>query len=107
MVLIFGVAPYYPPSAIVSLSAQDERPILVVEDLDHLLHSVSCSRAHMSLLGDVIVLNFLDEQVYHTATAEWRRLQGFAVITSHQGCNLDDERGAWTYVHILRLISLC
>lgn len=100
------LAPYYPPSATVSLSAQDGRLILLVEDFDYLLSSISCSPAYARPLSGVIVMDFSDEPAYHDAAAEWRYLQEFAVITSHPGCNPDDERGAWVYAYPVYISSV-
>lgn len=92
--LTWSPASYYPPSAAVSLTAQDGRPILLLEDFDHLLHGLSCSYDFHSS-RDTIHLDFIDDFVFEAAAVEWGSRKGLAVVTSHPGCNPSDERGAW------------
>ncbi|GJE85182.1 hypothetical protein PsYK624_012600 [Phanerochaete sordida] len=95
VILSYAISPYHPPSAAVTLAAHDERPIILVEDLDYLLHSVSCYGSRSNALGHTITLEFLDEDAFQLAAAEWLALQTFAVVTAHAGCNAADEHGAW------------
>lgn len=64
-------APYHLPSAVVALSAHEHKPILLIEDLDHLLNHLSCHKAPFGQLGDVITLDFADDSTFETAVEEW------------------------------------
>lgn len=87
-------APYHPPSADISFVAHDGRPVLLLEDFDHLLDNVSCSERSDSDTG-VLELVFGDEEAFAVALQTWTDLSTFTLITSHPTCNPDNDRGAW------------
>lgn len=92
----FVLAQYHPPSAVVSLSAQEHRPILLLEDLDHLLLSVTCDELEHGLQENVLTLHFMDEVVFEEALIQWTASDGLVLITAHPGCNIADDRGTWS-----------
>lgn len=95
--LINGLtATYHPPSASVSFVAHTDRPILLLEDMDHLLDHVQCTEV-VSDQGatSVMELSFSSEDAFVEALELWGNLRTFAVATAHPTCNADDERGAW------------
>lgn len=93
----FVLAQYHPPSAVVSLSAQEHRPILLLEDFDHLLLSVTCDELEHGLQENhVLTLHFMDEAVFEGALIQWTASDGLIFITAHSGCNTADDRGTWS-----------
>ena len=91
-------APYHPPSATVSLLAHDDQPILMLEDIDHLLYSVTCTDFERHPMGKTIVLDFMDDVAFNEASEQWRKREAFTILTSHSACNADNEHGVWSYV---------
>ena len=87
-----NLATFASPSAHISFTAHDDRPILVLEDIDHLFDSVVCAS---SSDGHAMVLIFGDEEAYTEAKQVWSELQAFTVVTAHPSCNSHDQRGAW------------
>ena len=85
---------YAPPSATVSFAAHEDRPILLLEDMDHMLAGVVCTGGNEGA-GKTMHLQFASEDALEEALAAWSELSSFAVVTSHATCNSADERGAW------------
>jgi hypothetical protein len=75
-------------------TAHPDNPILLLEDIDYLLDTISCHSFRGSLSTEV-ELNFRSEGAYTEAFAAWSSHSFFILVTSHLGCNLDDRRGAW------------
>lgn len=92
------LAPHHPPSATVSFTAHDDQPIILLEDFDYLLHRVSCPPNLDGAHSNVMHLDFVDPSALEATVDQWESLRQFAVISSHMGCNAEDERGAWMYV---------
>ena len=90
--------PYHPPNAHVTFEAHDEYPVLVLEDIDHLLDLVLCS-AYSQTGNASILLAFRDQETYREALLAWGGLEHFTLITAHTTCNPDGEHAAWLYVH--------
>ena len=85
-------ATYSAPSAHVSFAAHDDRPILLLEDIDHLFDSVFCTSSYG---GNDMILIFGNEDTYAEAMDVWRKIPSFTIVTAHPTCNQYDERGAW------------
>ncbi|KAJ3553812.1 hypothetical protein NM688_g3420 [Phlebia brevispora] len=92
--LNYATATYHPPSAFVSFSAHEDRPILLVEDMDELLDDVRCVEDG-NLAKHTMHLTFASEEAFAEALYTWAAFESFAVVTSHPTCNPDYERGAW------------
>ena len=85
-------ATYSAPSAHISFVAHDDRPILLLEDIDYLFDSVFCTP---SSGGNHMILIFGNEDVYSETMAMWGKIPTFTVVTAHPTCNSYDQRGAW------------
>ena len=85
---------YAPPSATVSFAAHEDRPILLLEDMDHMLAGVVCTGGNEGA-RKTMHLQFASEDALEETLAAWSELSSFAVVTSHATCNPADERGAW------------
>ncbi|PGH28261.1 hypothetical protein AJ80_00152 [Polytolypa hystricis UAMH7299] len=68
-----------------SIRARSQRPILAVEDLEPHLERVSCSESAMELL-------FVSVERFEQACHELENVSSFVAVTSHFGCNKEDER---------------
>ncbi|KAF8958892.1 hypothetical protein BDZ97DRAFT_1923351 [Flammula alnicola] len=93
VILDYGHGSHYSPKATVSFTAYSEHPIVLIETFDGLLSSVSCGTG-------AIDLHFLPEDATREAASSWTNFKTFRAVTSHPGCNLDDERGAWSVYEI-------
>ena len=97
-------ATYSAPSAHVSFAAHDDRPILLLEDIEYFLSEVVCSTFKST---SSLAVRFVDEDVFDFAFNSWSQLDdGFVVLTAHYagGCNHYSERGSWRYGSYLRFI---
>ncbi|KAF8180558.1 hypothetical protein K438DRAFT_1976744 [Mycena galopus ATCC 62051] len=70
------------------------RPIVSLEDFDHLLAAVICDqRKHHE--GTTITLSFTSPGACADALESWSTQSTFTLVTLHPTCNLADQRGAW------------
>jgi hypothetical protein len=71
----------------IKLHAHENQPLVLLEDLEDLTSSISCS-------DNGITLEFLDPMIAALATEAWEPLDPFVLITSHpqSGCNPHGER---------------
>jgi hypothetical protein len=76
---------------IAQVHVKSTQPILVVEEFEHLLHNVYCSDAS-------VTLTFVSGLDWDTTTAALDELVLGHLVTSHEGCNLEDERATFRYV---------
>lgn len=97
---------YAPPSATVSFAAHEDRPILLLEDMDHMLAGVTCTGGS-DIDGKTMHLAFASADAFGEALSVWSDLASFAIVSAHPTCNLADERGAWLYVHIILTPDSC
>ncbi|KAF8968596.1 hypothetical protein BDZ97DRAFT_1755254 [Flammula alnicola] len=89
IVLDYGHGSYYSPKATVTFIAYSDHPIVLIEAFDGLLSAVNCATG-------AVDLHFLSEDAARQAASSWNNHNTFRAVTSHPGCNLDDERGAWS-----------
>lgn len=91
------IATHAPPSASVTFAAHADRPILLLEDMDHMLAGVTCtSSSDDSIMdGSAMHLTFFSEEAFAEALSAWSEFTSFAIVTAHPTCNVDDDRGAW------------
>lgn len=95
LLLTCSPATYHPPSAHVSFTAHDDRPVLLLEEFDHLLDYVSCTTLADGDDKGIMELTFSTEEAFDEALRAWTSLRSFTIISAHPTCNPDDERGAW------------
>jgi hypothetical protein len=62
-----------------------KKPILVLEEFEELITEVKCDSAGIDL-------TFSNGESCAAAMAAWGSLGNASVVTSHEGCNLQDER---------------
>lgn len=67
------------------LGMQFKTPTLLLEDIEHHVETIACSK-------DGIHLHFLSEESLAHAHEEFRNVNAFFLISSHEGCNADGER---------------
>ncbi|KAJ7087985.1 hypothetical protein B0H15DRAFT_295065 [Mycena belliarum] len=91
--LAYGLESHSSPSTTVKFTAPPHRPIVLLEELDHLLESVLCRPNNEG--GAELELNFISEDTHAGALASWSSLRTFSLVTFHSTCNLPDRRGAW------------
>ncbi|PSR75290.1 hypothetical protein PHLCEN_2v9222 [Hermanssonia centrifuga] len=96
--LNYAISTYHPPSASVSFTAHDGRPLLLLEDLDHLLENVLCCPLVPDEETSIMKIRFHSSEAFTEALGHWGHLAEFTVITAHPSCNIDNEHGAWTVV---------
>ncbi|KAJ6453977.1 hypothetical protein C8R45DRAFT_1038562 [Mycena sanguinolenta] len=80
------------PTSYLTFSAYEDVPVLVLEDIDFMVDTVVCQ---LALRESVAEISFLSEDAYAAAVEAWSSLPKFILVTSHSGCNPDDQRGAW------------
>ncbi|KAJ7843292.1 hypothetical protein B0H13DRAFT_2676389 [Mycena leptocephala] len=82
------------PKDVVTLSAYENVPIMVLEEIDFLVETIVC---HITLGSEdsVVEIIFTSEDAYAAIFATWSSLSEFILVTSHQSCNPNDQRGAW------------
>ncbi|KAF2423085.1 hypothetical protein EJ08DRAFT_682444 [Tothia fuscella] len=61
------------------------KPVLVVEEFEHLFKDIRCGPSSIDL-------DFSSGNDCAAAMAAWGTIRNATVITSHEGCNLEDER---------------
>lgn len=90
------------PSTALKFTAHVDTPIVLLEDIEYLVDSISCyidtPREHEAKLNSrpaSVDLNFRSEEAYTEALATWSSYPSFILVTSHLSCNLQDRRGAW------------
>ncbi|KAJ7450687.1 hypothetical protein B0H11DRAFT_2076875, partial [Mycena galericulata] len=83
------------PSTALKFTAHAETPIVLLEDIEYLVDTITCHPVSESSGGTVVELNFRSDETYAEALASWSSYQSFVLVTSHLTCNLDDRRGAW------------
>ncbi|KDQ59203.1 hypothetical protein JAAARDRAFT_46734 [Jaapia argillacea MUCL 33604] len=89
------------PLASVTLTAHEDLPIVLLEEIDHLLESVACTFDDRSQAQThVVELKFWSEATFNMALSLWSSLDEFRLVTSHSTCNTNDERGAWHVVAV-------
>ncbi|KDQ59202.1 hypothetical protein JAAARDRAFT_715689 [Jaapia argillacea MUCL 33604] len=89
------------PLASVTLAAHEDLPIVLLEEIDHLLKSVACTfDDRPQAQTHVVELKFWFEATFNTALSLWSSLDEFRLVTSHSTCNTNDERGAWHVVAV-------
>ncbi|KAJ7098454.1 hypothetical protein C8R43DRAFT_964242 [Mycena crocata] len=99
------------PSTALKFTAHPDTPIVLLEDVDYLVDTVTCHRAPWSSSTEV-ELNFHSQDAYIDALTSWSSYSPFIIVTSHLTCNLDDRRGVAVSIHhmgptsILRLLSV-
>ena len=77
-----------------SFLAHDGRPVLLLEDFDHLLDGIHCANSSASSKS-AIDLVFGNEEAFSVALQTWSEVETFVLVTSHATCNSDDDRGAY------------
>jgi chromosome condensin MukBEF MukE localization factor len=67
---------------------------MVLEEIDFLVETIVC---HITLGSEdsVVEIIFTSEDAYAAIFATWSSLSEFILVTSHQSCNPNDQRGAW------------
>ncbi|KAF7360944.1 hypothetical protein MSAN_01124500 [Mycena sanguinolenta] len=88
------------PTSSLTFSAYEDVPVLVLEDIDFLVETVVCPIA-LNAEESAAEISFLSEDAYAAALATWSSLPKFILVTSHSGCNPDDQRGAWLVSSVL------
>ncbi|KAJ7431982.1 hypothetical protein B0H11DRAFT_2209907 [Mycena galericulata] len=88
------------PSTALKFTAHAETPIVLLEDMEYLLDTITCYPIFESSGGTVVELNFRSYDTYAEALASWSSYHSFVLVTSHLTCNLDDRRGAWLITSI-------
>jgi hypothetical protein len=71
-----------------SVRAQSDRPILAVEDIEHLIDNIECSTSLINIV-------FKTAAAHTSAFEACSHPGGAYVVTSHTGCNDDDERAVF------------
>ena len=66
---------------------QFKLPTLILEDVEHHIESVGCYSSEVHL-------RFTSAELLQRAHNELSSVDGFLLVTSHQGCNEDGERNA-------------
>ncbi|KAJ7508895.1 hypothetical protein B0H11DRAFT_1963048 [Mycena galericulata] len=83
------------PSTVLKFTAYAETPIVLLENIDYLVYTITCHSISATSGGTVVELNFRSDDTYAEALASWSSHHSFVLVTSHFTCNLDDRRGAW------------
>ncbi|KAJ7508983.1 hypothetical protein B0H11DRAFT_2217389 [Mycena galericulata] len=83
------------PSTVLKFTAYAETPIVLLENIDYLVYTITCHSISATSGGTVVELNFRSDDTYAEALASWSSHHSFVLVTSHLTCNLDDRRGAW------------
>ncbi|KAJ7081010.1 hypothetical protein C8R44DRAFT_754171 [Mycena epipterygia] len=86
--LAYGLETASYPSTALEFTAHPETPIVLLEDIGHLVDSVVCHERRVEL-------NFVGEDAYAEAVVSWSAHPAFMLVTSHHTCNPPDQRGAW------------
>lgn len=89
----FSLGPLTTPTAIVSFDSSRTYPIVSVEAFDDLLSSLQCDTTENFDAG--IRMSFISKEAVAAASETWDSYHRFHLVTSHVGCNLEDELGAW------------
>jgi hypothetical protein len=70
----------------------------VLEDIEDIVEKITCHE-------ETVEITFSSQSSYHAAAQEWIGLKEVLIITSHEGCNVEGERGVYEYVPLLHPIS--
>ncbi|KAJ6563422.1 hypothetical protein DFH09DRAFT_1082472 [Mycena vulgaris] len=82
------------PSTTLKFTAHADTPILLLEDIDYLVDTITCHTFRPTSRTEV-ELNFRSEEVYTDVLNAWSLQPSFILVTFHLTCNLDDRRAAW------------
>ncbi|KIP10303.1 hypothetical protein PHLGIDRAFT_11390 [Phlebiopsis gigantea 11061_1 CR5-6] len=100
-VLHYAESQYHPSSAAISLGAQEHRPILLLENFDHLLLGIVCHDIDRELGTKAIALDFMDDFAFEEALSQWTTFEEFILITAHESCNNLNDRGTWAVLGVV------
>lgn len=67
---------------------ETRKPALLLEEIEDDLHEIRCAKG-------IIQFGFVLSETFDLAWGEYSRIGEFFLITSHEGCNNDGERGAY------------
>lgn len=67
---------------------ETRKPTLLLEEIEDDLHEIRCAKG-------IIQFGFVLSETFELAWGEYSRFGEFFLITSHEGCNNDGERGAY------------
>jgi len=87
-----------PANAIVSFNASGTYPIVAVGAFDDHLKSITCTPIHISATADnfsTIDIKLDSQYSVEEAFNQWKAFEHLHFVTSHPGCNLEGELGAW------------
>ncbi|KAF7314062.1 hypothetical protein HMN09_00565200 [Mycena chlorophos] len=104
VVVDYGLPNEVYPSTSLKFLAHESTPIVLLEDFDHLVHTVSCQPhgASSSARKAHIEINFRSKDAFAEALEAWSAFEAFTLVTAHSssGCNAEDTRGAWTVTNV-------
>lgn len=66
-------------------------PMLILEDIDNHVALINCS-------DSTIIVHLQDLSSFDAATSAWSNETGFAVMTNHNGCQMEGEHGVRRFV---------
>ncbi|KAF4618882.1 hypothetical protein D9613_010083 [Agrocybe pediades] len=83
-------------AAVVTFEALEGQPIVVVGEFESYLRSIECVPELGNLAGSTTLhLSFDSNDSARNALSTWRSSESLKFVTSHPGCNLVGELGAW------------